>query len=164
MKGKDHTLHSHTDETIGKMAVADVRGTYSNAAVKLFYANTLAALEDNINGFYRENPGLIVVNMHYMIDAAANHVVAAYTHSSQLSDEYIAELNEVQQEVSALMAERKAKRLEAELKADEEEAERLKAERALIEVGKKCKEHHAPLVEENRKLKEVNKKLAKAGG
>jgi hypothetical protein len=142
------------EEYPGKINFADVRGNYPGCAAIEFRD----AIE--MNSFFADNPNRLVVAVfptqrRFMGGVVEFYITCLYT--KILTDEEIAEFNEVQSEARRLIDERKAKREAARKLIEEEKVKQLQEQKRLLDLGRKCEENHGGLVEENRKLKKGKK-------
>jgi hypothetical protein len=105
--------------------------------------------------FEREGDGLIVVYIGVMSDG----IVALVAQT--MSDEERQELMEVQYLVAEQMEVRRKAREEAKAKAGEATRKLEEDRRALVELGRKCRDNHAAVIEENTRLKKELKREKK---
>ncbi len=176
---RDHTMKDHKSQYPGKMAVADVRGTYSGCRTVEFSAQGDDDISVQINEYFKKNQGTLIVDIKYAaavmspstndaphIEPLDNLVTTALiTYTAQVSDEYLADLTEVQQEVDRLMTERKASRLQEKLDAEEDLEKQAKEQVRLSKVGKQCEENHGAMKKRmdamEKEMKELKKKKGK---
>lgn len=123
---------------------------YSNCKMEFFESATEA------NNYFEANRDRLCVT----IVPGHNGTLFALVAKS-LTDDELQELNEIASIVEEERAKRRAVREEAEAAAQEEMEANAKRERELMQLGRKCAEHHAPLIDEVRKLKDEVKKLRK---
>lgn len=108
---------------------------------------------DAMNEFFAKNNGCLVVQM--FPDILHGGIVVLYT--IVLSDEELELMNDRQQALDELTAEKTRERLaSAQASRDAENAVKAEVNR-LAALGKKCEHDHNGLVEENRKLKKAKK-------
>ncbi len=145
---KDRTMKEWGDKYPGKMAMADVRGTYSGCTVQVFSSPEAAGLASQINTYFAENPGLLVVDVRYWSSPGASH--AALTFTAQVSESYIEDLNIAQAKVDEFMTElklKKAEELHANMTAEEL---RIEENKRLAQVGRQCEQNHGAVVKQLR--------------
>ncbi len=109
---------------------------------------------DEMNGYFEENKGLIVVMTSILADGSIVCLLA-----KGMSDVEIQELQEYQADLDRLREARWADRRKAETEQKIAEEKRLQDERDLQLLGRKCRENHGSVIEDNASLKKEVKKL-----
>ncbi len=108
--------------------------------------------QDDMEAFFEENKGLLVVDVRFDLGS----ILCFY--NKVVSDEEMAEFNLTQSAVQEVLAKRADERAEARRlleekleKSNVEAAEALKIKdveiKRLLEVGRKCEQHHASLID-----------------
>jgi hypothetical protein len=145
----------------GKIAVADVRGSYPGNAIHIFEpvyvdSNWLSAA-DQMNAWFKSHPGRLVTMMSVTSGPHGPLITVLYT--KQVTDEELKEMEELTVEVRKKIDERKVKQQEAELKAKEQEIKQQMDNRRLQGVGRQCEEDkHLEIINDLRaKLKAAKK-------
>jgi hypothetical protein len=147
----------------GKIAVADVRGSYPGNAIKTFTDHPSGgSAAEQMNDWFKGHPGRLVTMVStsatYHPDfGTVNTITVLYT--KQVTDEELKEMEELTVEVRKKIDERKVKQQEAELKAKEVEIKQQMDNRRLQGVGRKCEEDkHLEIIDDLRaKLKAAKK-------
>ncbi len=125
-------------------------GAFSGCAAK-FFADT-----DAMNAFFAAHTNLLVTDI---LLSASNGLVVLYT--NQLTEEEMTDFTEFSKEVNLKMEQRKKERRAAAIKQEEAQKAAEVELKRVLEVGRKCEEHHSPLLERMKKLEQEVKQLRK---
>ena len=134
----------------GNINYADERGSYPGCHLKFFPDSA------GVNAFFAENANLLVVKL----DATSDGLFVLYT--NQLDSEDLEEFNEFSRAWMNHKQERDAAK--AKTQAEKERSQKAAEDdvKALIELGKKCRDNHGKQTKQSTKTKVLDVEEAKA--